>query len=358
MKDALALEAEPVVSGLVSCGLERSASPLHAYLNRLSPGASRHTMGQSLEHLAGIASGGTIAADRLPWHSLRYRDTAALRAVLIDSDYKPATVNLRLAALRGVLREAWRLGLMAADDYHRARDLENVRNESLLRGRALPPGEVSALFARVQKDTTVRGARDNAVLAVLYGCGLRRAELVRLRLVDVDLEGETLRVHGKGRRERSVAILEGVRAGLEAWIEVRGRRPGALFVATTPGGTLTSRPLAAGTVRHICRRRAAQGELAPFSPHDLRRSCATELLEQDVDLSTVSRLLGHAELDSTARYDYRGERATRRAATKLHIPRCASRAKKGEPDGEESCKTRGGGRENQAARRRRQLVRG
>ncbi len=312
-----------VIGGLAACELETAANPVHVYLHRLARGASRSTMSQSLEHLAELATAGEIRAAALPWHRLRYRDTSALRQALVDSEYKPATVNVRLAALRGVLREAWRLELMNADDYQRAADLGNVREDTLLRGRALPAGEISALFAGVQKDSSVRGIRDNAVLAVLYGCGLRRAEVVRARLIDLDLAGETLRVHGKGRRERNVAVLEGVGAALEAWLGIRGQRPGALFYATKRGGELAHRPLAPASIRHICQRRADQGDLAPFSPHDLRRSCATELLEQDVDLSTVSHMLGHSELDTTAKYDYRAERATRRAATRLHIPRPA-----------------------------------
>ena len=309
----------PVVPGLEAAPIE-AAQAVEAYLNRLQPGASRHTMRQSLEHLARLATTGQLAAHELPWHRLRYQDTAKLRAALIHLDYRPATINVRLAALRGVLREAWRLELMASDGYKRASDLENVPGSTLLRGRALPPGEMSALFTRVQKDSTVRGIRDNAVMAVLYGCGMRRAELARSRLVDLDLANETLRVHGKGRRERNVAVLEGVRVALEVWLERRGARPGALFYATTKGGKLLNRPLKAGTIRHICQRRAEQSGLQPFSPHDLRRSCATELLDQDVDLATVSQLLGHAETNTTVKYDLRGDRATRRAATRLHVP--------------------------------------
>ena len=312
-------EASAVVPGLTAAPAE-AAQAVRAYLTRLQPGASRHTMRQSLEHLASLASAGELAAEALPWHRLRYQDTAALRAALIDAEYRPATINVRLAALRGVLREAWRLELMASDGYKRASDIENVPGSTLLRGRALPPGEMAALFSRVQRDSTVRGVRDNAVLALLYGCGLRRAELARARLADLDLPNETLKVHGKGRRERNVAVVEGVRAALETWIEVRGRRPGALFYATSKGGKLLYRPLVAGTVRHICQRRAAQSDLTPFSPHDLRRSCATELLDQDVDLGTVSHLLGHGETDTTLKYDLRGDRATRRAATRLHVP--------------------------------------
>jgi site-specific recombinase XerD len=319
---------EPVILGLEPVELDQGTSPFFVYLHRLQPGASRSTMRASLEHLADLASAGELKAELLPWHTLRYRDTAALRQALIELDYRPATVNVRLAALRGVLREAWRLELMGADDYTRARDVESVPGDTLLRGRALPAGEISALFAQVQKDLGPRGIRDNAVLALLYGCGLRRAEVVRARLVDLDLAKETLRVLGKGRRERQVAVVGGVAAALEAWLTLRGQRAGPLFVATLRTGALGRNPLSAGSIRHLCQRRAEAGQLAPFSPHDLRRSCATELLDQDVDPLTVSRLLGHSKLDSTVKYDFRAERATRRAATQLHIPRVIERAAK------------------------------
>jgi len=309
----------PLIKGLEATP-KASVKVVNTYLGRLASGKSRRTIEQSLEHLARLATDGELVARELPWHRLRYEDTATLRSTLIDSEYQPATVNLRIAALRGVLREAWRLELMSSDQFNRASDLESIRATSLLRGRALPPGETMALFSRVQQDGTPRGVRDGAVMAVLYGCGLRRAELTRARLADLDLTNEVLRVHGKGRRERNVAVCGGVREAVERWLKVRGRRQGPLFYATTRHGKLLTRGLVPGTIRHICKRRAEQSKLTSFSPHDLRRSCATELLDQDVDLATVGQLLGHAKTDTTVKYDHRGDRATRRAATRLHIP--------------------------------------
>jgi len=118
-----------------------------------------------------------VRVAKVPAHStgrhLRYQHTQAVRAVLAER-YAPANVNKHLSAPRGVLKECWRLGLMAAEDHQRAADLETVRGTSLLRGRALSSGEVGGLLGTCAIDAGAghaAGVRDAALLAVLYGAG-------------------------------------------------------------------------------------------------------------------------------------------------------------------------------------------
>jgi len=107
------------------------------------------------------------------------RRTSA-RGLLADGRYAPSTANRHLAALRGVLKECWRLGYVSAEEFQRAADLEPVRGSRLPRARALRPGEVLALFAACEDFESDKkpamAARDAAILALLYGSGLRRAE--------------------------------------------------------------------------------------------------------------------------------------------------------------------------------------
>jgi site-specific recombinase XerD len=254
----------------------------------------------------------------LPWHQLRYQHTQALRAAL-GTRYSPATANRHLAALRGVLREAWRLGLMNAESFARATDLPAVRGERLPRGRGLSRGELASLFA------TCRGGkpadvRDAALLAILYAAGLRRAELVALDLTDYDPENGALTVRGKGNKERTAYIDNGAADAVRGWVALRGDEPGPLFVPVTQTGHVELRRMTDQAVYAILRSRAKKGEVKAFSPHDLRRSCVSDLLEAGVDISVVQRFVGHANVTTTARYDRRGEHAKRRAAKSLHVP--------------------------------------
>src|SRR6202171_3414027 len=120
--------------------------PVAVYLARLAP-SSRRTMRAALDAIAALLSDDRCDAWSLDWPQLRYRHTTAVRALLADGRYAPSTANRHLAALRGVLKECWRLGYVTAEDFQRASDLEPVRGSRLPRGRALQPGEVRAQVA-------------------------------------------------------------------------------------------------------------------------------------------------------------------------------------------------------------------
>ena len=102
--------------------------------------------------------------------------------------YAPNTTKRMLAALRGVLKECWRLGRITHDEYARAADIAPVRGQLPPRGRALNDTELETLFRACQADHAVSGIRDAAILCILYGTGSRRSELVRLDIVDFDSE--------------------------------------------------------------------------------------------------------------------------------------------------------------------------
>ncbi len=136
-------------------------------------------MKSALETIATLLTSGRCTALTLPWPLLRAQHTLAVRAALAER-YAPATANKMLSALRGTLKAAWRLGQMATDDYQRAIDLPPVRGETLPRGCALSSGELGALFEACAEDSSPAGTRDAALFAVLYGAGLRRAEVAAL----------------------------------------------------------------------------------------------------------------------------------------------------------------------------------
>jgi integrase len=300
-------------------GQRRDQNPANVYLKSLARG-SRRAMATCLETIARLVSGGRIEAESFPWAQLRYQHTQAVRAELLEK-LAPATVNKHAAALRGVLREAFRLGLMTAEDHARASDLKRVPGSVLPRGRALTQGEIRRLFQNLADDPTPAGARDAALLAVLYGGGVRRAEAIGLDLADWVQETGALSVRGgKGRKDRVVYATNGARQALKAWLKERGESPGPLFPPVLKGGRIENRRMTAQAVYLMLRKRAEEAGVSEFSPHDLRRSFISDLLDAGADLVTVQKLAGHSSVTTTARYDRRGEEVKRKAAEMLHVP--------------------------------------
>jgi site-specific recombinase XerD len=316
------------VSKLVPATRRRADErPALVYLARLADG-SRRSMRESLDAVARLLSSGGCDAEAFDWSSLRYQHTAAVRAALLDTvsatTGKPlsvATVNKTLAALRGVLKETWRLGLLSAEDYQHAADIPTVKGETVPRGRALGSGEVRALFVACSADRTLAGARDSAMLGLLYGAGLRRSELVGLDREDYSEESGALTVRrGKGRKERIAYTTNGSADAMKAWLRVRGDDPGALFWPINKSGRAVSRRMSAHALLFVLRRRAKTAGVSQFSPHDLRRTFISDLLDAGADISTVQHLAGHASVGTTVRYDRRGEQAKQKAAALLHVP--------------------------------------
>ena len=294
-------------------------TPALVYLARLAPG-SRRAMRSALRTMARLLTADRCDETTCPWGALRYQHTAAVRAWLAER-YAPATANRHLAALRAVLKEAFRLGHVGADEYHRAVDLPAVRGERLPAGRAISAGELRALFASCAEDSTPGGARDAALLALLYGGGLRRSEAVGLDVGDFDAATGAVRVvSGKGNKGRAVYLADGGRAAVEAWLEIRGPEPGPLLLPVDRFGRTAMRRLSAQTVYDRLRHRASRAGVAACSPHDCRRTFVGDLLDAGADLAVVQKLSGHANVATTARYDRRGEEAKRRAAGLLHVP--------------------------------------
>ncbi len=310
----------PVIALSGNLLAEDSGRAVRAYLASLQSPASRRAMRSALNQVGRILTSNEGAdAFTVPWTRLRYEHMSALRAHLAIH-YQPASANTLLSAVRGVLRNAWQLGALDTDSYMRAVAVKSVRGTRLPAGRALNPGELRALFGVCASDRKPAGARDAAAFALLFGAGLRRSEAVSVQLDEYDRETGALTVTGKGNRQRIVYATNGGADALKAWIAVRGDHDGALLAPVNKGGTVQPRSMTAQALMYRLKVRARQAGIAPCSPHDLRRTFVSELLDAGADIATVQRLAGHASPATTARYDRRGERTKERAAQMLIVP--------------------------------------
>jgi integrase/recombinase XerD len=293
--------------------------PAAVYLARLAPG-SRRAMQQALEVVAGALSGGRATVETFRWAELRYQHAQALRSAVAEK-YSPASANKILSALRGVTTEAWRLGQLGAEDRERIAGVAGVKGSSPLRGRALKHGEIAALFGSCDREGAA-GTRDAAILALLYGAGMRRSEVVGLRLSDYDAETGALTIrHGKGNKTRTAYATNGAKAAIDSWLSFRGPEPGSLLLAIRKDGSIRQRDRLTGqAVYAALERMCVAAKVAPFSPHDFRRTAITHLLGAGVSIATVQKIAGHASINTTARYDRSDEDAKRKAAEMIHIP--------------------------------------
>ena len=145
--------------------------------------------------------------------------------------------------------------------------------------------------------------------------------LTGLDLGDFDSDDRSLIVrNGKRRKQRSVYLTESSCGLLAAWIQERGSVDGPMFVPITQKGEINVRRLRGESIAYILRRRQEKAGVDAFSPHDMRRTFVSGLLDAGVDVFTVQKLAGHADVSTTARYDRRGEVAKRRAVESLQIP--------------------------------------
>lgn len=296
-------------------------NPAAVYLAKLRP-SGRRSQFSTLSRMARIMSNGGIEDPlAFPWEKLRYSHIAALKSRLQeDPEIKAvATINKYLAALRGVAREAWRLDLMDADDYMKIKSVEPVIGETLPAGRYVTPGEILALMRACQEDPSDAGVRDAALIGLMAAGGLRREEVIKLDLADYNPAEGSLTVKGKRGKDRMVYLENGALDAFLDWLIIRGNEPGPLFQPINRGGRITNSRLTTQAIYLMLKSRCELAGVSELSPHDLRRTAASDLLKT-TDALTVAKILGHSSVNTTLKYDRRGEGAKRDAAKTLFIP--------------------------------------
>jgi integrase/recombinase XerD len=284
---------------------------IRAYLEFLSAerglaAATIRAYRSDLTDFAGTRASATAWAEG-PEAAQEYLSARARRPRRPDPGLAPTSLRRRAAALKGFYRFAFGEGLIAVDV---AAHLDLPRMPRLL-PETLTQAETERLMVAPSEDALL----DRALLELLYAAGLRISEALRLNLEDLSLDGAFVRVIGKGDRERLVPVGEVALAAIRAWLD--GPRAALVqqhHVAPIRGGPLfigrTGRRLARQQAWAIVKRAAAAAGLNDrVSPHTLRHSFATHLLEGGADLRIVQELLGHASISTTQLYTHvTGER--------------------------------------------------
>ena len=268
-----------------------------AVLNSLSSASGQRTYTHAIDEFVGwYCSEPRLAFNRTV--VLRYRIHLEQRA------YAPATINLRLAAVRRIAYEAADAGLLSPELAAGIRRVKGVRRLGVRVGNWLTVEQGRRLLQTPRLDA-LREARNHAMLALLIGCGLRRGELLALTLDAVQQREERwviADVNGKAGHVRTVPIPSWVKAALDAWTTSAGITAGRVFRAINKVGKVWGDGMTPKVIWDVVREAANRAGIGKLAPHDLRRTCARLCYLAGGELDQIQFLLGHVSIQTTERY--------------------------------------------------------
>ena len=243
-----------------------------------------------------------------------------------------------LDAIVGMRYSATQSALDELSDYKPEGPARDADAPAKVEKRPLSEDEVKALFEACEKQGGALGVRNQAIIALGFGCGLRRSEIAKLRYEDVQWKGEKSGndsylvidiIDAKGDKDRQVSAGNGTRLSLLQWRAVRGKKKGPLFVSFDRWtGQQAGLPIDGQTVygtladlAAIANKTRPEDAQISLAPHDMRRTFVSNFIEATGDISMASKLAGHASVTTTQGYDVRGKKLQAAAVIKaVHVP--------------------------------------
>jgi site-specific recombinase XerD len=272
-----------------------------------------HSKTSVLQSLSSVASKRTYAFainDFIAWYCSEPR-LAFGRTVVLRYPYEiearrlaPATINLRLAAVRRLAYEAADNGLLSPDLAASIRRVKGAKKLGTRLGNWLTCAQGRRLLDAPNRDQT-KGKRDHAILSLLLGCGLRRAELISLNLTHLQQRDDhwaIVDMIGKGGHVRTVPVPGCVKAAVDDWLAVAHIEDGHIFRCVAHSGTVWGSGISEKVVWWVVHQSAKKAAIDKVAPHDLRRTCARLCHSAGGELERIQFLLGHRSVETTERY--------------------------------------------------------
>ena len=226
------------------------------------------------------------------------------RAAMVEKKLSASTVNVRLSAVRKLIGEAQRNGIIGAEEAANLAGVPNLPQKGTRVGNWLTRDQAKELLT-VPDRSTLKGKRDYVILSLLVGCALRRQELASLEIDGIQLrEGRWVLpdLRGKGGRVRTVAIPVWVKQGINAWMIAAKIEDGRLLRPLSKSGKLIGDELGDWAIWSVVEQSAKEIGIEHFGAHDLRRTCAKLCRKNGGDLEQIKFLLGHSSIQTTERY--------------------------------------------------------
>ena len=248
---------------------EPSANPLTHYINALSPGSRKSTL-YKLDKIAKYLSQNRDDAHAFPWGVLDKSGVVSVQSWLWRT-YSPTTINHMLIALRGVLKQNWRLGLIGEEEYYEMRQglTGSWKSRPNRRGRTiLTQKDITRLFDRCAVVHTRAARRNAAIIGLLYGANVTPSELLAVEVEHYDQRRSTVSIVGSDAA-RTIELNPDIQQLLRAWLLHRGNSPGPLICPVLKNDVVQIRPMSYQSLRKIGIGLALETDVRPFNPKDL-----------------------------------------------------------------------------------------
>jgi site-specific recombinase XerD len=270
-----------------------------AVLNSLAAASSQESYGHAIDEFTGwYCSEPRLAFNRTV--VLRYR------FFLEQMQLAPSTINVRLAAVRRLAYEASDAGLLSPELAAGIRRVKGAKRLGKRMGNWLTLEQARTLVQpRQDVRDELRAKRDRAILAVLLGCGLRRAELVGLKVDDFQIREDhwiIVDLVGKTKHVRTVPVPRWVKEAIDDWTTAAEVSSGYVFRKVTRTDKVWGEQLSSKAIWHIVKKAAKRASIDRLAPHDLRRSCAKFCHMAGGELEQIQFLLGHVSIQTTEQY--------------------------------------------------------
>jgi len=270
--------------------------------------------------------------DFVHWEDLSSEVVDELLAHLRDLELSGATRNSYRALLRGVAKEAWKLQLMSHEQMEMIKSVSAIRFKKLPGGKAHPERVIRALLDVCDSKDDARSHRDGLMIALMVTTGPRRAEVSGIQMTDIDFDKREIRITGKGNKDRIIQVPASIWDRLIEYIQrFRGDKPGALFTPIwnkRKVPDVVAKGLSTASINSridVIRKRAELLTGIRITPHDLRRTFATDLFNAGMALRELQILLGHASMTTTETYVFDESSEYRAKAARLNEERFSAR---------------------------------
>ncbi len=289
----------------------RIASVLNTLISGFSSPGSKATFRYALRRAADGLGFSQEKVDHLAWHTVTADAFQNLVNDWHEEGLSKATIRLYMWAMRALCQALYIRGMFDQTEYLLLKEVKFPRGRNKVgRGRSIERKYRDALLQDCKEDERVQGVRDAALIAILFGSGMRRAEVVSITVENLALHDGEVNVKVKGGDTVTKYLAAWVIPYLQQWLDLRNAKhgqTGSLFSKISKSGKIGEIPLTGRGLYFLMGERSKRAGL-PFlvRPHDARRTLGTNMLTEHGDL-IAQRVLGHANLSTTAIYDKRSD---------------------------------------------------